>query len=540
MITRRPEFHLTAVYEDGTTSEPQVIPVTRMPWTTAMDRRSALGMGLGLAAVFAGITALARKAQADECVVGGYAHINPVYSVAISPDGHTLVSASQDKTIKLWSLPDGALLQTLTGHTAWIDAVAISPDGRTLASGSYDKTIKLWSLPDGALLNTLTGHTSGVGAVAISPDGRTLVSASADLTIRLWSLPDGALLKTLATEVGSSAVAISPDGHTLASGHTDDFGTRKDWIKLWSFPEGALLKTLTGHADHVKAVAISPDGLMLASGSWDKTIKLWSLPDGALLKTLTGHTNLVISVAVSPDGRTLASGSVDGTIKLWSLPDGALLKTLTTTEVEALAISSDGELLASGGTRSYRGNIQLWSLPDGNPLAICLMDVSSSTSAARAAVFTRGTNTYTVACGSPIPAGVVCTCNCVAGTYVPGGGGGGCTCDLVCTCNLISSRRWKTDIQPLTDALGKIEKLLPVSFVWAPEAPEGRNGSEIGFIAEELSNVVPESVLMDPDGKALSVDYARLTTLLVEAVKSQQNQIQELRNELQNIRDKLK
>ena len=139
-------------------SEPQVIPVTRMPWATVMDRRSALGMGLGLAAVFAGITALAQKAQAAECVVGGYAHINPVYSVAISPDGHTLVSASQDKTIKLWSLPDGALLKTLTGHTAWIDAVAISPDGRTLASGSYDKTIKLWPSPT-ARCSTLSQAT---------------------------------------------------------------------------------------------------------------------------------------------------------------------------------------------------------------------------------------------------------------------------------------------------------------------------------------------------------------------------------------------
>jgi WD40 repeat protein len=67
----------------------------------------------------------------------------------MSPDGTLLVSGSDDKTIKLWSLPEGKLLNTLEGHSDWVRSVTISPDGTLLASGSYDKTVRLWTLPEG-------------------------------------------------------------------------------------------------------------------------------------------------------------------------------------------------------------------------------------------------------------------------------------------------------------------------------------------------------------------------------------------------------
>jgi WD40 repeat protein len=160
-------------------------------------------------------------------------------------------------------------------------------------------------------------------------------------------------------------------------------------IRLWSLPDGAPLKTLTGHSDWVYSVAISPDGRLLASGSQDKSVHLWSLPDGALLKTLVGHSRSVSSVAISPDGRVLASGSDDKTIKLWSLPNG-------------------------------------------KPLPTCLMDIDASTPEAKGIQYTRGGASYTQSCGSPIPSGAVCTCNCIPGnpcasvghTRAPGSGGG--------------------------------------------------------------------------------------------------------------------
>jgi len=204
------------------------------------------------------------------------------------------------------------LIRTLQGHSNALSSVAFSPDGQTLASGSEDKTIKLWNLYTGQLLHTLQGHSNMVWSVAISPDGKSLASGSWDQTIKLWNLHTGQLLHTLQGHSKRvSSVAFSPDGQTLASGSWDNT------IKLWNLPTGQLLRTLQGHSNTVLSVAISPDGQILASGSGDKTIKLWNLHTGQLLRTLQGHSIAVSSVAFSPDGQFLASGSGDKTIKIW-------------------------------------------------------------------------------------------------------------------------------------------------------------------------------------------------------------------------------
>ena len=162
---------------------------------------------------------------------------------------------------------------TLSGHSYSVESVAISPDGQTLVSGSWDKTIKVWHLVTGELLRTLTGHTDSVNSVAISPDGQTLVSGSWDNTIKVWHLATGELLRTL---VGHShrvnSVAISPDGQTLVSGSNDQT------IKVWHLPTGELLRTFVGHTGMVRSVAINPDGQTLVSGSGDQTIKIWGMP----------------------------------------------------------------------------------------------------------------------------------------------------------------------------------------------------------------------------------------------------------------------
>ena len=200
-------------------------------------------------------------------------HSGYVTSVAISPDGQTLVSGSNDKTIKIWQLSTGQELRTLTGHSGWISSLAISPDGQTLVSGSWDKTIKIWQLSTGQELRTLTGHSAHVGSVAISPDGQTLVSGSGDNTIKIWELSTGRELRTLTGHSASvSSLAISPDGQTLVSGSGSDEGGT---IKIWQLSTGQLLCTLTGHSGYVTSVAISPDGQTLVSGSYDHTIKIW-------------------------------------------------------------------------------------------------------------------------------------------------------------------------------------------------------------------------------------------------------------------------
>ena len=79
--------------------------------------------------------------------------------MAVSPDGRRAVSASDDKTLKVWDLESGRELRTLQGHSDWVNGVAVSPDGRRAVSASDDKTLKVWDLETGRELRTLEGHS---------------------------------------------------------------------------------------------------------------------------------------------------------------------------------------------------------------------------------------------------------------------------------------------------------------------------------------------------------------------------------------------
>ena len=86
-------------------------------------------------------------------------HTGPVFGVAMSRDGRLAVSASYDKTLKVWDVESGRELRTLEGHTSFVYGVALSGDGRLAVSASSDKTLKVWDVESGRELRTLEGHT---------------------------------------------------------------------------------------------------------------------------------------------------------------------------------------------------------------------------------------------------------------------------------------------------------------------------------------------------------------------------------------------
>ena len=467
-IPTPPRYELRSLFSDGAQTPAHIVPVSDISLdATGMNRRSFISAGLTAAAVIsllqeghvvaAGVPAsnrannqkAAHPSVALDCN-GGKAHRSTVNVLTISPNGKLLVSGSgesskSDNTIKLWSLPEGALIKTLKIHRDAILSLAVTPDGNLLLSASKDKTIRLWTLPRGVYRKTLKGHKASIHSVIVSPDGKLLVSADNDGTIKLWALPRGILLKTL--EGGSAkALSISVNGEMLASGA--DNGT----IQLWSLPEGTLLKALEGHKGRILSMSFSPDSTLLTSVANDKTIKIWTLPDGSLLESFVTFENNTVgfkTFVMNSEEKLAASVSFSvSEIQLWTLPEGALIKTLGRFSWEgkanALAVSSDGKLLACG---YENGTLLLRSLPSGD-LLTCLLDLRASPSSVKGVTVKMRNEygqivTYTLPCGSPIPPGATCTCNCVPGSYSPprvrsSGGGYGtrsyCSCNQVCTC----------------------------------------------------------------------------------------------------------
>lgn len=317
-------------------------------------------------------------------------HTDDVTSVAFSPDGKTLASASYDYTIRLWDVATRQALSEPLLLSYWAYSVAFSPDGRQLASGNGDNSIILWDISDPKrptlLGSPLTGHTNSVRVVAFSPDGESLASGSDDNTIRLWDVTTRQLRDEITTSVTS--LAFTPDGQVLVSGNSDGD------LLLWAVnaPRANRLgRILAGGAldtgESGAAVALSPDGRILASGpslygfSSNEVVYLWDTATGAELGQIGSAEDDAVAFAFSPDDKTLASGSSQGTITFWDLasrePVADPFAAYAPGEsVVALAFSPDGKALATiGGNPNSIESVRpyLWDLTASPPISQSLI-----------------------------------------------------------------------------------------------------------------------------------------------------------------------
>ncbi len=242
-------------------------------------------------------------------------------SIAYSADGERVAIGKTDGTIEVRDLSNMSLIQTLEGHKKGIVSLAFSPSGDLLISASQDCTTRIWDLEEGVFLRNPEDYvveeyySAGIRKVIMSPDGRTFAGVVWDgYGVGLWRLSDGALLHKF--DAGG-AIAFSPDGRFIALGaEVRDVETGAVVVRM-DLPDD----------DYVSSVAFSPDGTLLAGGSSDGLVYIWRVSDGEMLHVLeaneAGKSNYsswvrgVMSVTFSPDGRFIAAGGYDGTVHVW-------------------------------------------------------------------------------------------------------------------------------------------------------------------------------------------------------------------------------
>ncbi|KAI9844122.1 MAG: protein with putative role during mitosis [Thelocarpon superellum] len=243
------------------------------------------------------------------------------------PRGGTLLaSCSSDLTIKLWDPSDDYKnIRTLPGHDHSVSAVRFIPSGAAgspssgnlLVSASWDKSLRIWDVSTGYCLKTIRGHADWVRDVAPSFDGRWLLSAGNDQTARVWDASSGEARATfLGHEHVIECCAFAPASSyphlaTLAglkkappASSSAEFvatGSRDKSIKLWD-ARGTLIKTLVGHDNWVRSLLFHPGGKYLLSVSDDKTIRCWDLTqEGKCVKTIDdAHGHFISTIRWAP------------------------------------------------------------------------------------------------------------------------------------------------------------------------------------------------------------------------------------------------
>jgi len=278
----------------------RTVTLSYPPWTFACWK-DVVAVGL----ISGKIVILNRITGTQAATLSG--HTEFVRSVAFFPDGTSLVSGSNDRTIKFWDVQTGGAIKTFHGHTDRVRSVSISADCTKIASGSDDKTIRLWDIQTEECLNVMEQQDEVEDVRFFPTDPQYLISVSGN-KVWHWNINGH---QTNPAHAGS-CIAFSLDGTQFVSYYEGQ-------IMVQSSGSGEIM-TKFHVADHkIEHCCFSPDGRLIATAA-NQTVHLWDTTSSYThpIKVFAGHTGYITSLAFSSPS-SLISSSVDESVKFWEI-----------------------------------------------------------------------------------------------------------------------------------------------------------------------------------------------------------------------------
>lgn len=285
-------------------------------------------------------------------------HQKAVQFSTFSPDGQTLLTASDDGTARLWDTEGNKLAIFKHDPSAIVHSAIFSPDGQNILTAGNDGA-RLWDR-SGKLIRSLINYGGAVSHATFNPDGKEILVVLLMRGEAQRQTLEGEILTTYALDDSQILDAIfSSDGEFVITGGSDGS------VQIWS-RDGTLLEQFTGHSGNVMSVAVSPDGQRILTAGQDRAARVWDM-EGNKTAELTGHKNGVVFATFSPDDHYIITSGMDGTARIWD-GDGTPLATLKhqNTTVHSAVMSHDGQFVL---TTSGDGKVLVWG-ERGTPLAV--------------------------------------------------------------------------------------------------------------------------------------------------------------------------
>jgi WD40 repeat protein len=301
-----------------------------------------------------------------------------INGVDFSSSGKQLVTASDDKTARVWDTATGVQRLVLSGHTGWVWQGSFSPDGNSIVTASRDMTARIWDARSGASRRTLSGHLASVLDARYLTSGNEIATASADKTVRIWNAETGEVVRTFE---GHSArvngLAVSVDGRLIAS--VDGAGG----VRVWRPATGEVYASFEVPGENWQDVVFDRGGRRIAAAGEDGQAFVWDVVDRRWIATIN-HGSKLFAVAFISSGE-LATGGIDSVVRIWRIATGEMEREITghRDSVRELNLPADGDALASGirdlslspdgkslATASRDNTARIWNLATGAEIQI--------------------------------------------------------------------------------------------------------------------------------------------------------------------------